>query len=250
MIISFFAFAIVFSMVVLVHEVGHFIAARKSGVKVYEFSVGFPFSPRLCTLFHHKETAFTLRLLPLGGFVSFSKDGDEEAKDLFEASYSRRAFIMSAGSLFNMIFAFIVFVLIFIIGKHLPLIEAVLLSIKTIWGILSGTVIVLSNILSGQGGMEELSGPVGIAVIAGQAASKGFLSLVYFTGVLSMSIGLMNLFPFPALDGGHLFMLFIETIRKKPIGLKTYQAINLIGFTLFMILSVLVIYKDLVKLVA
>ena len=250
MIISFFAFIIVFSMIVLVHEVGHFIAAKKSGVKVYEFSVGFPFSPRLCTLFRYKETAFTLRLLPLGGFVSFSKDGDEEAKNLFKASYSRRAFIMSAGSFFNIIFAFIVFVPIFIIGKHLPFIEALLLSTKTIWGILSGTVIVLSNILSGQGGLEELSGPVGIAVIAGQAASKGFLNLLYFTGVLSISIGLMNLFPLPALDGGHLLMLFIETIRKKPIGLKTYQAINLIGFALFMILSVLVIYKDVVKLVA
>jgi len=250
MIISFFAFIIVFSMIVLVHEVGHFIAAKKSGVKVYEFSVGFPFSPRLCTLFRYKETAFTLRLLPLGGFVSFSKDGDEEAKNLFKASYSRRAFIMSAGSFFNIIFAFIVFVPIFIIGKHLPFIEALLLSTKTIWGILSGTVIVLSNILSGQGGLEELSGPVGIAVIAGQAASKGFLNLLYFTGVLSMSIGLMNLFPLPALDGGHLLMLFIETIRKKPIGLKTYQVINLIGFTLFMILSVLVVYKDVVKLIA
>jgi regulator of sigma E protease len=250
MIISFFAFAIVFSLVVLVHEVGHFIVARKSGVKVYEFSVGFPFSPRLCTLFRHKETAFTLRLLPLGGFVSFSKDGDEESKNLFEASYSRRAFIMSAGSFFNIIFAFIVFVPIFIIGQHLPFIEAVLLSLKTIWGILSGTVLVLSNILSGQGGLEELSGPVGIAVIAGQAANKGFLSLLYFTGVLSMSIGLMNLFPLPALDGGHLFILFIETIRKKSIGLKAYQAINLVGFALFMILSVLVIYKDVVKLVA
>jgi len=75
MVISFIAFIIVFSVIVLVHEFGHFIAARKSGVKVYEFSIGFPFSPRLITLYRHKETEFTLRLLPLGGFVSFSKDG-------------------------------------------------------------------------------------------------------------------------------------------------------------------------------
>ena len=75
MVISFIAFIIVFSIIVLVHEFGHFIAARKSGVKVYEFSIGFPFSPRLVTLYRHKETEFTLRLLPLGGFVSFSKDG-------------------------------------------------------------------------------------------------------------------------------------------------------------------------------
>ena len=83
MINSFVAFITVFSAVVLVHELGHFIAARRAGVKVYEFSIGFPFSPRLCTLFRHRETAFTLRLLPLGGFVRFSKDEDDEAKDLF-----------------------------------------------------------------------------------------------------------------------------------------------------------------------
>ena len=97
------------------------------------------------------------------------------------------------------------------------------------WGILSGTVVVLLNILSGHGGMDGLAGPVGIALMAGQAASNGFMNLLYFTGVLSMGLGIMNLFPLPALDGGQLFMLFIETIRKKPLGMKTYQAVNLIG---------------------
>ena len=94
--ISIIAFFIVFTIIVLVHELGHFIAARKAGIKVYEFSIGFPFSPKVFTLFRHKETEFTLRLLPLGGFVSFSKDGDEDAKELFEASYFKRASIMSA----------------------------------------------------------------------------------------------------------------------------------------------------------
>src|SRR3972149_10590718 len=143
MVISFIAFIIVFSVIVLVHEFGHFIAARKSGVKVYEFSIGFPFSPRLWTLFRHKETEFTVRLLPLGGFVSFSKGGDDEAKDLFEASYFKRALIMSAGSFFNIVFAFMVFIPVFMLGKHLHFIEAISLSVKTVWGILSGTVIVL-----------------------------------------------------------------------------------------------------------
>ena len=72
------AFALVFTLVVLVHEFGHFLAARRFGVKVYEFSIGFPFSPRLFTLFRHKETVFTVRLVPLGGFVSFSQDHGED----------------------------------------------------------------------------------------------------------------------------------------------------------------------------
>ncbi|KAF0144201.1 MAG: regulator of sigma E protease [Nitrospirae bacterium] len=250
MVLSFIAFVIVFSIVVLVHELGHFIAARKAGVKVYEFSIGFPFSPRLCTLFHHKETEFTLRLLPLGGFVSFSKDGDEGADDLFRASYSNRALIMSAGSLFNIAFAFLIFVPVFIAGKHIPFIDAVFASAKTVLGIFSGTVIFIFNIFSGNGSMEGLSGPVGIAVMAGKATGMGFLNLIYFTGVLSMSLGIMNLFPLPALDGGQLVMLLIESVRKKPLRLKTYQAVNLIGFALFIILSVFVTYKDVVKLIA
>lgn len=250
MLIAFISFLVVFSLVVLVHELGHFLAARKAGVKVYEFSIGFPFSPRMFTLFRHKETEFTLRLLPLGGFVSFSKEEDEGADDLFGASYSNRALIMSAGSLSNVVFAFLIFVPVFILGKHMLITEAVFASAKMVWAILSGTVVVIFNILSGNGSMEGLSGPVGIAAIAGQAASKGLLSLAYFTGILSMSLGVMNLIPFPALDGGQLFMLLIEAVRKKPLSLKTYQVVNLIGLSLFLILTVLVTYKDITKLVA
>ena len=249
MIISFLAFIGVFSIVVLVHEFGHFVAARKSGVNVYEFSIGFPFSPKLATLFRHKETEFTLRLLPLGGFVRFSKDGDEEAKELFKTSFFKRAFIMSAGSLFNIVFTFTIFIPIFITCKPLQFSDAIMLSAKTVWGILSGTIVVLLNIFSGNGIMEGLSGPVGIAVMAGQAASKGFLSLLYFAGVLSMSLGIMNLFPLPALDGGQLFMLVIESLRKRPLKIKTYQVANLIGFSLFIILAMIVTYKDIVRLI-
>jgi regulator of sigma E protease len=250
MIVSFLAFILVFSVVVLVHEFGHFVAARRSGVKVYEFSVGFPFSPRLCTLFRHKETEFTVRLLPLGGFVSFSKDGDDDAKGLFEASPFSRALIMSAGSLFNIGFALLVFTALFMFSKQMHFFAALSASAKTLWAILSGTVMLLANLLSGQGGMEGLSGPLGIAMMAGKAATQGFVHLSYFTGALSMSLGIMNLFPLPALDGGQLVMLLIEAFKKKPLALRTHQAVNLIGFALFIILSILVTYRDIVKLAA
>jgi regulator of sigma E protease len=90
---------------------------------------------------------------------------------------------------------------------------------------------------------------VGIAAMAGQAASKGILNLFYFTGVLSMSLGIMNLLPFPALDGGHLVMLLIESVRKKPISPKAYQVATVIGLSLFIILTVAVTYKDVAKLI-
>jgi regulator of sigma E protease len=250
-VISLLSFLAVFTLIVLVHEFGHFIAARKSGVKVYEFSIGFPFSPRVLTFFRHKETEFTLRLLPLGGFVAFSReDVTDDATALMEISYPRRALIMSAGSLFNIAFALLVLVPVFMAGKDLPLPDAILVSLKTVWAAISGTVMFLVNIITGHGAVEGLSGPIGIAVMAGQAASKGILNLFYFTGVLSLSLGIMNLIPFPALDGGQLAMLLGESIRRKPFSPKTYQVATLTGLALFALLTVIVSYRDVMRLVA
>jgi regulator of sigma E protease len=250
MIVSLLAFMAVFTMIVLVHEFGHFLAARKSGVKVYEFSIGFPFSPRLITLFHHKETAFTVRLLPLGGFVSFSQEGGEDDAELFAASYTKRALILSAGSLFNIIFAFLVFIPVFIVGKELDPLRAVVQSAATVWEVLSATILFILNAVTGHGTMEGMSGPVGIAAMAGKAASRGLLDLSYFAGALSMGVGIMNLIPFPALDGGHLLALLIESIRRRPINRKVYQVATLAGFALFLILTLAVTYKDVARLLA
>ena len=250
MLISVVAFLGVFTTVVLVHELGHFLAARQAGVPVYEFSIGFPFSPKILTLFKHRETEFTLRLLPLGGFVSFSKDGDEEAADLFGASMGHRALIMSAGSLFNIAFAFLLFIVVFAMGKHMSVPDAMVTSVKTVWLVITGTVDFIIKTFSGHGSWEGLSGPVGIAAIAGQAAAKGMLNLLYFTGMLSMSLGIMNLVPFPALDGGQLLMLLIEAIKRKPLSIRTYQAVNLVGLAVFLILTVLVTYQDIARLMA
>lgn len=239
-----------FTVIVLVHEFGHFLAARKSGVKVYEFSLGFPFSPRVITLFHHKETAFTIRLLPLGGFVSFSQEGGEDDTELFSASYRKRALILSAGSLFNILFAFVIFIPVFIIGRHLDPVNALLMSAQAVWQILSGTIQFIINAVTGHGTMEGVSGPVGIAVMAGKAASKGILNLCYLTGVLSMSIGIMNLLPLPALDGGHLAMLFLESIRRKPLNPRVHQMATVVGLALFLVFTVAVTYKDIAKLIA
>jgi regulator of sigma E protease len=250
MFLSIAAFIAVFTVVVLVHELGHFLAARRAGVNVYEFSIGFPFSTRIVTLFRHRETEFTLRLLPLGGFVSFSGDGDEDAMELFGASRMHRLQIMFAGSLFNIVFALFTFIIVFFIGKDMHQGAAILSSAKTICAMVSGTVEFLAKAFTGQGSMDGLAGPVGIAVIAGKAASKGFMDLLYFTGMLSLSLGIMNLLPLPALDGGQMVMLFVESLRKKPVSMKVYQAVNLIGFTFIMLLSVLVTYKDIIKLIA
>lgn len=248
MIISLASFFTAFTIVVLVHELGHFLAARRAGVKVYEFSIGFPFSPKIATLFKNRETEFTLRLLPLGGFISFSGNGTQDVVDLFRASRLNRAGILAAGALFNILFAFLVFIPVFMLGKNIAPLSAVELSAKTLWSVFAETMLFLTHILSGDGSMNSLVGPVGIAVIAGKAAGQGLQDLLHFTGMLSLSVGIMNLIPFPALDGGQLFMLLVESINRKQLSLRTYQAANLVGMGLFLILTILVTYSDVVRL--
>ncbi|HLA47938.1 MAG TPA: site-2 protease family protein [Nitrospinota bacterium] len=259
--ISILAFLFVFTIVVLIHEFGHFITARRLGINAYEFSIGFPFSPKIATLFKHRETEFTLRFLPLGGFVSFSKDEDEDnpltpfdkgddLPEFLKEHRWKRAVIISAGSIFNIAFAFLIIAVALTIGKHISLFDAAIASLKTIEAVSVGTIQLILNLFSGNSSMDSLSGPVGIAVMAGKAANTGFTNLLYFTGLLSLSLGILNLLPFPALDGGHLIILAIESLKRSPLSQRTYQVLGVAGISFFIILTLFVTYRDIIKLIA
>ncbi len=245
---GFLAFMAVFTAVIIVHEFGHYLAAKKLGVKVYEFSVGFPFSPRIATLFRHRETEFTVRLLPLGGFVSFSEDGDADPSRFLKTERWKRAVISSAGPAFNLAFAFIILTPVFLLGKGLPVYDSLALSASSIVGGFSGLFNILASFASGTGSISQLSGPIGIAHIAGKAAEAGFFDLLYFTGMLSLSLALFNLLPLPALDGGHLVILLIESIKRRTMTEKAYQVIGAVGICFFLILTAVVSYKDVLKI--
>jgi regulator of sigma E protease len=92
----------------------------------------------------------------------------------------------------------------------------------------------------------DLSGPVGIAVMTGQVAAMGFIYLLQFTAVLSINLAIINVLPFPALDGGRILFLAIEKIRGRAVNQKIEVAAHNLGFMLLMVLVVLVTYKDFV----
>lgn len=245
---SILAFLLVFTIVVLVHEFGHYIAARRLGINVYEFSIGFPFSPKVATLFKYKGTEFTLRLLPLGGFVSFSRDDGSESPEFLKEGRWKRAVVASAGSIANFVLAFLIFIAVFIVGKDFSLLDAVVESLSTMTAVFAGTMHLIMGIFTGNGSMDNLSGPIGIAVMAGKAINAGVISLLYFTGFLSLSLGILNLLPLPALDGGHLVILAIESLKKRPLSLRTYQIIGLAGLSFFILLTLIVSYRDIIRL--
>ena len=94
----------------------------------------------------------------------------------------------------------------------------------------------------------ELTGPVGIAKITGQVAESGFIPLLNFAALLSLNLGIMNLLPVPALDGGHFVNLTIEAVRGKPLGAKTLMYVQRAGIALLLILTIAVTTNDVWKI--
>lgn len=242
------AFFFAFTLVVIVHELGHFLAAKALGVKVYEFSVGFPFSPKIATLLRLRETEFTLRLLPLGGFVSFSKDGEEDSPNYLKLESWKRAVIAFSGPAFNFVFAFMALCLYFWLEQGQGLSASASSAFHAMYAGLQGFagLFIDSN---GPGLLDSLSGPVGIAVAAGNAVQAGAAAFVAFNGMLSLSLAIFNLVPLPALDGGQLLMLAAESIRGKNFNPAFHAAASAAGIILFIALTVFVSYKDIYRLV-
>jgi len=106
----------------------------------------------------------------------------------------------------------------------------------------------LFGLLSGRFGMESVSGPVGVAEVVGDAAKMGLLNFLYIVTVLSINLGVFNLIPFPALDGGRLLFLVIEGIRRKPINRNVESYINFVGIMILFAFMIFVTVKDIFKL--
>ncbi len=141
------AFILVLTPIILIHEMGHFIAARLSGIRVDEFGIGFP--PRAVTLFKRGGTIFSLNWIPLGGFVRPAGEDDPTMPDgLAAASKRARFFTLIAGSGANILFALFLFWIAFMIGPprfEVSIPEVVPGSPAEIAGILAGDVILEIN---------------------------------------------------------------------------------------------------------
>ncbi len=107
----------------------------------------------------------------------------------------------------------------------------------------------LYDLVSGRYGMETVSGPVGVTQAMSEAASTGLANLVYLAVVISMNLGIMNLLPLPALDGGRLVFLLIEGIRRKPLPPRVEGYIHFAGLAVLMLAMVLITFKDIIGLI-
>ncbi len=357
-------FLIILSILVFVHEFGHYITAKKNGIRVDEFAIGFP--PRIFS-WMRGETRWSLNLIPIGGYVKiFGENPDEESLEGPDStrSFAKKprhiqALVLSAGIIFNILFAWVLITLGFIFGfpvpasdypaeyihdrslvvlavvsdspaskagiesgdtiasvtsggaaleifepqafsefiadhgdqkvelelkrgdvvrevevmpitgvvndrpvigvsidtvgtLKLPFFTAITQGVKTtaslVWQTMVGLFTFFFDAFRGQGDFTQVSGPVGIAGLVGGVAELGFMYLISLTAFISINLAVINLIPFPALDGGRLLFVAIEAVIRRPISPKVTNTLNAIGFLLLLLLMVVVTWNDIAKL--
>jgi regulator of sigma E protease len=126
--------------------------------------------------------------------------------------------------------------------------QAVGVGVQRTWQIIASSLAYVSAIVSGEADSSGLGGPIKIAELSGDAASGGLVSFLGLIAMISASIGLINLFPIPVLDGGHLVFYAIEAVRGRPLGEKATEAATGLGLALVILLMVFVTYNDIAGL--
>ena len=112
----------------------------------------------------------------------------------------------------------------------------------------SGIFKLLKGVFTGGADFSQVTGPVGIVRVVSDASAVGIVPLMLLTALISINLAVINLLPFPALDGGRLLFIIIESIIRRPIPAVFQQRVNAIGFALLLLLMVVVTYHDIVKL--
>lgn len=346
------SFAVVLGVLVFVHELGHYLAARWRGVRVEAFSIGF--GRPITAWTDRRGTVWKLAWLPLGGYVKMHgqerpEDVPQEVRDTWipgetfqEKSVLSRAIIVGAGPAANFVLAMVVFSGMFLavgrpvtlpvvgsvmpnsaaasaglepkdtivsIGgapvatfealqhivvanpnKALPLVvrrdgnemklsitphaqdvnghqigiigvrggfveyrpvgvvDALVGGVTQTWSVTTDTFAGLAQIIAGRRGADELGGPLRIAQLSGQFAQLGVASLLSFIAVLSVNLGLINLFPIPVLDGGHLLFYLAEAVRGRPLPPRALEYGFRAGMALLAGLFVFSTWNDLTHL--
>jgi regulator of sigma E protease len=121
-------------------------------------------------------------------------------------------------------------------------------AVEETWVQTTGSLKAVGQMLTGRRGADELSGPLGIAKVSGEAAQVSWVALVALAGTLSISLGLINLFPIPMLDGGHLVFYAIEAVRGRPLGPQAQEYGFRVGLVLVLSLMLFATWQDLVRL--
>ena len=238
MILGIIKIAFMLGFLILIHETGHFLVAKAFNVKIKQFAIGF--GPTLLRK-HGKETSYELKAIPMGGFVNMLGEEEpvEDERAYNKKSIPQRICILLAGGAVNIVFGLILCVIIAssILGFQKGIIFTREFLVETLKGI--------GQLFTGQLKAEQLVGVVGISDMV--ISTTGIQDFVYLMAIISVSLGITNLLPFPPLDGGKILLLIIEAVRRRPMNRDTEMGIQLAGFFLLIMLSIFVTYNDILR---
>ncbi len=240
-IITIIKIIIILGFLVLIHETGHFLVARLCKIKVNEFAIGF--GPLIWSK-ETEKTKYSLRLIPLGGYVNMlgEEERSEEEGSFSKASIPKRIAIVAAGGLVNIMFAILLFIVVATI-----ITGSFTMAISSTGNFIMSMVESIKLLFTGGVTVDNLMGPIGISEVVSQTSS--LIDFFYIMALISMSLGVTNLLPFPPLDGGKILIYIIEAIRRKPLKENFELKLQMIGFLALITLSVYVAFNDVGRII-
>ena len=237
---------------IFIHEGGHFCIAKLCKIKVNEFAIGFG---KVLWQKKGKETKYSIRMIPLGGFCSMEGE-DEESSDeraFSKVSVWKRIAVVLAGPIVNILFGLIVyFILVATIGIQFAnpandtFFNRIIYSGKATGEFIGAMFDSLKTLFTGGASVDQMVGIVGISEIV--VKTTGIANYINLMALISISLGITNLLPIPALDGGKILILIIEKFRKKQMKVETEAKIQMIGFSILLALSLIVTYNDIIRI--
>lgn len=258
---------LILSFLITVHEFGHFIAAKKFDVKVNEFSIGM--GPKIISK-QGKETLYSLRLLPLGGFVSI-QEGNEtkteivellsgpeeiEVKDdsidpnrsLNNKKFYQKIIILTAGIIMNFIIGYLIILICFLINGN-NFFDALSRSVGLFFQMFSLIFLSIKMLFTGEAGVNDLTGPIGIVQIVKDSYGYGLIPLLLFIAMISINLGIFNLLPIPALDGGQIALTFFDKFKRNGLS-ESIKSILLTGsYAILIALAIYIAINDINRLI-
>ena len=135
-----------------------------------------------------------------------------------------------------------------VVTEHFGPLQALQMGVAETWFVVERTLGYVAGMVMGRESTDQLGGPIRIGQVAGQVATMGFAAFIHFTAVLSISIGLLNLFPIPLLDGGHLLFYAIEAIRGRPLSERAQELGFRVGLALVLMLMLFATWNDILHL--
>jgi len=235
--IYFYAMLIV-SLIIFVHELGHFIAARLVSIPVKTFSIGF--GPRLIG-FTYRGIDYRLSLIPLGGYIEPVISTEEE---LYAIPLYRRVVFTLGGVTANIVFAIIMLCVYRMLSQNISLSSALFMAVENSLALMYLIVSSLPTLFTSGG---ELAGIIGIVRQGGSFIADNHFQMFSFAGILSLNLAVINLLPLPVFDGGKVLFYLME--RIVPPTRKASAVLAVAGWIVIAGLTIWATSNDIAKLI-